>query len=249
MEQQEKNSPQVTITFNKDTVMNILVVLTFVMLLVFGWQLHELKEQVNGGSGIAKAGQVDQQPTAAAPSQPTAPVVVDLTITNDDHIKGESDAKVTIVEYSDFECPFCNRALPTVNEILDTYGDDVRLVYRHFPLRSIHANAQKAAEASECAADQGKFWEYHDLMFENSTLVSGGVPQFKKWASELGLKTATFDNCLDSGEKVDDVDEDFATASANGVQGTPAFFINGTSLSGAQPFAAFKTIIDAELAK
>ncbi len=248
MEQSEKNSPQVTITFNKETVMNILVVLTFIMLLVFGWQLHELKGQVNGGGTAAKAGQLDQ-PSAANPSQPTAPAIADLTVSDDEHIKGGKNAKVTIVEYSDFECPFCKRALPTVNQILDTYGDDVRLVYRHFPLRSIHANAQKAAEASECAADQGKFWEYHDLMFENSTLVAGGIPQFKKWAAELRLNTSTFDNCLDSGEKADDVDEDFATASANGVQGTPAFFINGTSLSGAQPFAAFKTIIDAELAK
>jgi protein-disulfide isomerase len=121
-------------------------------------------------------------------------------------------------------------------------------VYRHFPLNSIHPQAQKAGEASECAADQGKFWEYHDLLFANQESVALGVTQFKKWAAELGLNTNTFNSCLDSGQKANMVQEDLDGGSAAGVTGTPAFFINGVAVVGAQPFSTFQQIIDEQLA-
>ena len=158
-------------------------------------------------------------------------------------VTGGAD-KITIVEFSDFECPFCGRAAPTVKQVLDTYGDKVELVYKHFPL-SFHPNAQKAGEASECAKDQGKFQEYHDTLFQNQQAL--GVDNLKQYADDLGLNTNKFNDCLDSGDKTDLVKADFAEGSSKGVSGTPTFFINGEQLVGAQPFTAFKEIIDRQL--
>lgn len=159
--------------------------------------------------------------------------------------KGPKNAPITIVEFSDFECPFCSRVLPTLDQVTETYGDKVRIVFRHYPL-PFHPNAPKAAEASLCAEDQGKFWEMHDLMFQNQKALD--VPQLKQAARTVGMDGAKFDACLDSGEKAETVRRDMAEGQAAGVSGTPAFFINGRLLSGAQPFEEFKRIIDAELA-
>ncbi|MBE4748716.1 thioredoxin domain-containing protein [Corallococcus sp. ZKHCc1 1396] len=158
--------------------------------------------------------------------------------------KGPEGAPVTIVEFSDFECPFCSRANAAVDQVTKTYGDKVRVVFRQFPLE-FHKQAQKAAEASLCANDQGKFWEMHDQLFANQKAL--GVEDLKKHATELKLDTAKFNACLDSGEKAAQVKADLADGSKVGVNGTPAFFINGIMLSGAQPFDEFKSIIDAEL--
>ncbi|RKH13935.1 hypothetical protein D7Y13_23575 [Corallococcus praedator] len=158
--------------------------------------------------------------------------------------KGPENAPVTIVEFSDFECPFCSRAIASVDQVTKTYGDKVRLVFRQFPLE-FHKQAQKAAEASLCANDQGKFWEMHDALFANQKAL--GVEDLKKTAAGLKLDTAKFNTCLDSGEKAAQVKADQADGSKVGVNGTPAFFINGIMLSGAQPFEEFKSIIDAEL--
>jgi len=149
---------------------------------------------------------------------------------------------MTLVEYSDFECPFCERHYPTLTKILDNYKGKVRLVYKHFPL-SFHPNAQKAAEASECADEQGKFWEYHDTLFENQP---GGysITKFKQWAGDLGLDVNQFSSCLDSGKYASKVQTDEADGQSRGVQGTPATFVNGRMISGAVPFESFKTVID-----
>ncbi|MBI4122002.1 MAG: DsbA family protein [Parcubacteria group bacterium] len=242
----EKN---LTITINRDSVINIALGLQLVLLLVFGWQLISIKGQL--GSAPAQAKVIAQNPTQPSGGEPTGPApVADIVVTTDDHVKGGENAKVTIVEYSDFECPFCGRAFPTVNQVIDTYGDDIRFVYRHLPLNSIHPQAQKAAEASECAADQGKFWQFHDKVFANQDLVSaGGVVQFKKWAGEIGLNTAKFNTCLDSGSKAAVVQADEDSAQAAGVTSTPAFFINGISVVGAQPFSVFQNVIDEQLAQ
>ncbi|WP_317987917.1 DsbA family protein [Hyalangium gracile] len=160
--------------------------------------------------------------------------------------KGPENAPVTIVEFSDFQCPFCSRAKNTVDEVVKSYGDQVRLVFRHFPL-SFHKEAPKAAEASACAADQNKFWEYHDKLFANQQALT--VDDLKKHAADLGLDTARFNECLDSGKKAELVKKDMADGEKVGVSGTPAFFINGIVLSGAVPAEEFKTIIDSELKK
>jgi len=189
----------------------------------------------------------------ADPTNPTtAPTIVKASV-DDDPVKGDKDAPVTIVEFSDFQCPFCQRfyqqTMPSIEENYVKTGK-VKIVFRDFPL-SFHQNAQKAAEAAECADDQGKFWEYHDMLFEKGKGDGTGlaVADLKSYAQTLGLNTATFNNCLDSGKYTSEVQKDQADGTSYGVRGTPAFFVNGQLISGAQPYANFQQVIDAELAK
>jgi protein-disulfide isomerase len=160
--------------------------------------------------------------------------------------RGPVNAPVTMVEFSDFECPFCGRVVPTIEKIKQTYGDKVRLVFRQFPLQ-IHPHAAKAAEASLCAREQGKFWEMHDAMFGDQHNLS--VAQLKAKAKSIGLDTAQFDQCLDKGKYTDTVKSDVKAGMIAGVSGTPAVFINGRFVNGAQPYGTFTRIIDEELAK
>jgi protein-disulfide isomerase len=158
--------------------------------------------------------------------------------------RGPADAKVTIVEFSDFQCPFCGRATPIVEEVLKKYEGKVRFVFREFPL-PMHENAQKAAEAALCANEQGKFWPLYEKMFANQKDLS--VTQIKGYAKDLGIDSAKFDACLDSGKEAAAVKADIAAGSEAGVDGTPAFFINGRPLSGAQTIDKFTDVIDQEL--
>ncbi len=158
--------------------------------------------------------------------------------------KGPDDAKITIVEFSDFECPYCSKAEEAVKQVMDSYAGKVKLVFRHFPL-NFHPNAQKAAEASACADDQGKFWALHEAMFANQRAL--GVDQLKGYAEKAGLDMTKFNQCLDTGAKAELVKKDMQDGSKVGVNGTPAFFINGIPLSGAVPFEQFKEVIDQEL--
>ncbi|MBZ0114203.1 MAG: thioredoxin domain-containing protein [Thermoanaerobaculia bacterium] len=159
---------------------------------------------------------------------------------------GPDTAPVTIVAFSDFECPYCERVVPTIEQVRKNYGDQVRVVFRQFPL-SIHANAQKAAEASLCAGDQGKFWEMHDLMFAEQKQL--GVEALKDKAARLELDGAQFAKCLDSGQHEDQVKADVREGFKIGVSSTPSLFINGQALTGAQPYPTIAAIIDAELKK
>ena len=168
-----------------------------------------------------------------------------VQVAADGPTRGPKDARVTIVEFSDFECPYCGAAHDTVEQVMNTYAGKVRLVYRQFPL-SFHPHAAKAAEASLCAADQGKFWEYHDVLFKNQKKLEAA--DLKAHASEVGIDAQKFGQCLDSGDKKKAVDADQQAGLAAGVGGTPAFFINGIFLNGAQPIDEFKKVIDGELA-
>lgn len=176
---------------------------------------------------------------------------------DDDPLLGNANAKVTIIEFSDFQCPFCRRhytqTLPQLKkEYIET--GKVKYVYRDFPLTQIHPAAVPAAEAAECADEQGKFWELHDKIFDEQNKQGVGTVQFgiedvKKWASEVqGLDVAKLNQCLDSGKYTQEVQKDLADGLQAGVGGTPTFYINGRELVGAQPFSAFKSTIDAELA-
>ncbi len=159
--------------------------------------------------------------------------------------RGPTDAKVTIVEFSDFQCPYCGAAYTTVEQLMQQYAGKVKLVFRQFPL-PIHPQAEKAAEASLCAQDQGKFWEFYDLLFKNQKKLD--VSDLKTYAASAGLDAAKFATCLDGGEKKKQVDLDLEAGQAAGVNGTPAFFINGVFLNGAMPIEEFKKVIDPELA-
>ena len=165
---------------------------------------------------------------------------------DDDPAKGPAGAPITIVEFSDYQCPYCGRAEEVVKQILDTYKDKVRLVYRDFPL-PMHPYAPKASEASQCANEQGKFWEYHDALYADQSKLS--LTDLQATAERLGLKTDTFKTCLESGKYTAEVSKDVADGQKAGVGSTPSFFINGIPVTGAREYSAFTEIIDRELAK
>jgi protein-disulfide isomerase len=157
---------------------------------------------------------------------------------------GPATAPVEIIEFSDFQCPYCLAVRPTLKRVLDTYGNRVHFVYRNYPLPG-HANARPAAEAAQCANEQGQFWRYHDRLFADPSKLSSA--DLHNSAIDLGLDATRFDACVASHKYKSVLDDDIQVADGAGVSGTPAFFINGRMLSGAQPFEAFKRIIDDEL--
>jgi protein-disulfide isomerase len=176
----------------------------------------------------------------------------DVAVSDDDRVKGDDDAPVTIVEYSDFQCPYCQRFYSqTLSSIEENYisTGKVRFVYRHFPL-SFHQNAQIAAEAAECAGDQDMFWEMHDMIFEKGSADGSGLGRsdLETYAATLGMDAATFSACLDAGTYTDKVANDMAMGASQGVSGTPGFIINGVLVSGAQPYSVFEQVIEAALA-
>jgi protein-disulfide isomerase len=158
--------------------------------------------------------------------------------------RGEETAAITLVEFSDFQCPFCGRVTPTLKQIEDEYGEQVRIVFKHLPL-SMHSKAPQAHAAAQAAANQGKFWEMHDLIFANQRELT--EVKYIEYAGQLGLDVDQFKVDLASPETKRKVDADVAEAGRLGVTGTPGFFINGRFTSGAKPFAEFKRLIDAEL--
>jgi len=168
-----------------------------------------------------------------------------VEIAPDDPVLGTASATVTMIEFSDFQCPFCQRVMPTLKQLRDTYGDRVRIVWKDFPLTSIHPQAFKAAEAGQCAREQGKFWEYHDRLFANQQALEPEL--LKKHAVDTGLDAAKFNACLDTAKYAERVQAQMGVGNQLGVSSTPSVFINGRMVSGAQPYETFTTIIDEEL--
>ncbi len=158
--------------------------------------------------------------------------------------RGPADAPVTILEFGDFQCPFCGSLHPTLERVRQIYPDTVRIVFRNFPLRNIHPQAQKAAEAALCAGDQGRFWDYHDSLFENQSMLD--VDALKARARDMDLNAAAFDTCLDLGAKAAAVQRDVDDGRAAGATGTPTLFINGRFMSGPSP-RAIQNVIEDEL--
>ena len=161
-------------------------------------------------------------------------------------VRGNPKAPVMIVEFSDYECPYCHQAELTVKEVLAKYGDKVSLAYRDYPLTAIHSQAEIAAEGSRCALEQGRFWEYHDQLFTASNLDKEALIGY---ARNLKLDDKQFGTCLTSGKYKAEIDKDLQEGRKAGVSGTPGFFINGIALSGSQPKDAFTRVIDEELAR
>ena len=159
---------------------------------------------------------------------------------------GPDTAPVTLVEFGDYQCPFCKRfhdqVLPA---LLKQYEGKVRFVFRSYPIRAIHVYAQSAAEAAQCARDQQKFWEYQDLLFQDTQRLTKA--DLLAYAGQVKLDTKQFQDCLESGKHAPDVERDYQAGVTLGVSGTPTFFVNGRLLTGAQPLAAFTAVIDAEL--
>lgn len=174
------------------------------------------------------------------------PPRVTVTIPDEAPAIGPASAKVQIVEFSDFQCPYCAQVAPMARRLADTYGDKVRIAFRNFPLPN-HPQALKAAEAARCAHAQGKFWPYHDRLFANQKALMPA--DLKRYAAELGLDQAGFATCLEGGTFAGVVQGDLRDARSSGVSATPTFFVNGRLLSGAQPFESFQRVIDEELAR
>jgi protein-disulfide isomerase len=161
--------------------------------------------------------------------------------------RGPADAPVTIVEFTDYQCVFCRRHVETTYPaLLAHYGDDIKYVVRHFPISEAHPRAAQAAEAAECAGDQGRFFEYHETLFRYSRELSD--ENLVSYARGLGLDVAGFQRCLDSGRKAGIVEQDIQDGLVRGVMGTPTFFINGKIMFGAQPEDIFRRVIDRALA-
>jgi protein-disulfide isomerase len=163
-----------------------------------------------------------------------------------DPVKGPANAPITIIEYSDYQCPFCARVNPTLDQVRKAYGDQVRIVFKDFPLPN-HPEAPKAAEAAHCAGEQGKYWELHDRLFANQQALQ--VPMLKEHARAVGLDMNAFNQCLDSGKHTQRVADNLRSGEALGVQSTPTLYVNGRPVIGAQPFDFFKSVIDEELAR
>jgi protein-disulfide isomerase len=207
----------------------------------------------NPGAGTSPTGNAvnptpTPAPTAAPPTQE-----VKITLEDNDPVLGDKNAKISVIEFSDFQCPFCARAATDTLAGLknsDAFKNgEVNVVYKQFPLNSIHPQAQKAGEASLCAQDQGKFWEYHDLLFENQRALD--IPSLKSYAGQLSLNQANFDSCLDSGDKESEVNKETTQATSAGGRGTPYFVVYNTDteatspVSGAVPYAQLAAAIDA----
>jgi protein-disulfide isomerase len=174
------------------------------------------------------------------------PPRVNVEVADSDPVKGPATAPITIVEYSDFQCPYCARVNPTLDQVRKEYGDKVKIVFKDFPLPN-HTEAPKAAEAAHCAGEQGKYWELHDRLFANQQALQ--VPALKQHAEAIGLDMNAFNQCFDSGKHAARVSANLKSGEALGVASTPTLYVNGRPVVGAQSFEYFKTVIDEELAR
>ena len=233
------------ITFKKSHFYSVLVVLAFAIGLFVGYVAWGRGTTVTAAAPVAAAQQPSGQVVEAP--QPTKSAYTRYDIPIEGHPSlGPDDAKIVIVEFSDFQCPFCRRFHDeTYRALLDAYPGQIRFVYRNLPLTSIHPNAMPAAVASLCANDQNAFWDFHEKLFSSETLDEATYIQY---AVDLGLNVETFTACLSSGSHDAEIKADMDFSLGLGVQSTPTFFVNGLAIVGAQPLASFQQLIDKELA-
>lgn len=190
--------------------------------------------------GLAKLG----TQTAANPGAGT---ILNVAVNASDRVKGSASAPHTVVEYSDFQCPACKAYEPMIQQLVKENPDKVRLVYRHYPLRSIHANAQAAAEAAEAANKQGKFWEMHEMLFNTQTDWSSlrdPRSKFEEYARSLGLNVEQFKTDSKGDEARNKIDADYQSGTQSGVQGTPTFFLDGKMITSPQSYEEFKALVN-----
>ncbi|OGY83717.1 MAG: hypothetical protein A3F54_05030 [Candidatus Kerfeldbacteria bacterium RIFCSPHIGHO2_12_FULL_48_17] len=244
-------SPKLTFSFGLVLGIAVFAAIGFFTLLGGGGASSDASTTAkNTNTAAAVVANTNTAAAVAVPEDvPAAPTINadDVKVTDADHIRGTGD--VTLVEFSDFECPYCGQVAPTMAQIMKDYDGKVRQVYKHFPL-SFHPEARPAALASECAAEQGKFWEFHDQMFANQKGLSATF--YPKVAGDLGLNVDTFNKCISDNKYSQDIADDESLGGKIGVQGTPATVLIGKDgsaqmISGALPYAQFKTAIDAAL--
>jgi protein-disulfide isomerase len=210
--------------------------------------LEKVSEQIT--SYLHQQAQEQRRQALLKELQPHYPVTVALraptveVATEGEPFLGPTSAPVTIVEFSDFQCPYCRQAQSTLKQLMAAYEGKIKLVFRDFPLRNIHPQAQKAAEAAQCAAEQQKFWPYHDRLFASTSLQ---MDDLKKFAQELELNMEQFTSCLDSSKSAAGIDADMQAGQQAGVNATPTFFVNGYPLSGAASYERFKELVDTAL--
>jgi protein-disulfide isomerase len=237
-----------TITFKRSHFYAGVSVLTFFAGIFIGYLVWGVGILPGLGESTAAVAQAQGQNEAATLSAPTEePQYIRYDVPSDGfYARGPADAPITIVEFSDYQCPFCRRWHDEVAPALyAAYPNQIRLVYRNLPLTSIHPDALSAAEAALCAGDQNAYWEYHDKLFSGETL---GKNIYMQYAQELDLNTTTFEACIDNRTHQAAVEADSDFAVNLGVRSTPTFFINGLAVVGAQPLEVFKQVIDKELA-
>jgi protein-disulfide isomerase len=259
VEEEVMEDPEDTITFKKSHFYSILVLLAFAVGVLVGYVAWG-RAPVVAVAPAAQPGAVAQAP--GTPQPPAAPVTYNIK-TDGYPSLGPADAPITIVEFSDYQCPFCYRwHVQTYAALMAAYPDKIHFVYRNFPL-SFHQNAFASAEAALCAGDQDDYWKFHDLLFDNQPLLNdqaGTVldqAAYNKFASDLGMDVTAFEQCMTSHKYKQSILDDMAytttlpndSTGEPAVGGTPTFFINGHRLGGAYPIENFKQIIDAELAK
>jgi len=232
---------------DKETSKIIIFVLGAILIFTAGIFLGQFLSQ----KAVSPQSRVEKSPTPRPPSPPTPPAksIEEAGGVGSLPPKGEKDAPVTIIEFTDYQCPFSRRfakeVLPQIEKNYIQTGK-VKFYFRDFPL-SFHQYAQKAALAARCANEQGKFWEYHDKIFQNQQNLN--EENLKKWAKELDLDLDKFNQCLEEEKYKKEVEKDFANGQSAGVRGTPTFFVNGKIIRGAQPYDQFKKAIDEALAK
>src|SRR3990170_705361 len=241
---------------NKTLMKILLAAVAFIAGFVLGslWSENKLLKSGLGNT----TGKTTSTPTAGVPTPPPATPEKMPAVTAEDHLRGNPNAPIKLVEYSDYECPFCNRFHPTMQQVLEEYGDQVAWVYRHFPLKSIHPQAQISAEASECVAKLGgedAFWAFTDLLFEKAAVDAGSALTRDKllgYASQVGVSATAVDSCLKNGETTELVNDDYNGGSAAGITGTPGTILVTADgeyelISGALPFEQVKSVIDSYL--
>ncbi len=234
-----------TLTFKRSHVYAALLPLAFVIGLAVGYLFwgRNTPAQTAAAPQAAPVPAAETEAESAAPQEVTRYEIPE----DDDPVLGPAEAPITIIEFSDYECPYCQKWHVQVwPQIQETYGDQVRLVYRDFPLTSIHANATPAAAAANCAREQEQYWEFNELLFSNRYRLSKS--SYQLYAEELGLDMPAFNECLDSGRHNEEVQADFDFAASLGVRSTPTFFVNGIPVVGAQPYEVFADLIEKELA-
>ena len=192
----------------------------------------------------ARAAYVKALRAQSAVSIALLPPSMQVNTAQNSQMMGPADAPVSLIEFADYECPYCQKAAPDVQKLKAEYGNKISVAFKDFPL-AMHARAEKAAEAARCASKQGKFWEYHDELFHSKEL---DVDQLKAQADALKLNSAEFDKCLDSSEEADAVERDRKEGLRLGINGTPAFFVNGYFLSGAADYNTLHQLIEQQLA-